>query len=186
MNTAPSGDSRNHSAPPPAPAVAPVADPSPEPVAAPVVGPPSGQAPGLGAGQDAVRVWRDLRTLVLEVADVRTRVTEELGMSYFRAKALRHIATEGPLTLSALAAGLFADAPHTTLTVEYLVQRGHVTREPNPADRRSKLVEVTEQGARAAAVMARVSDTPPPALRGLSQADLTTLERILDSALRRE
>ncbi|WP_369204935.1 MarR family winged helix-turn-helix transcriptional regulator [Streptomyces sp. PU-14G] len=150
------------------PAATPSADPPADPVADP----------------SAVRVWRDLRALVLEVADVRTRVTEELGMSYFRAKALRHIAAEGPLTLSALAAGLFADAPHTTLTVEYLVQRGHVTREPNPADRRSKLVEVTEQGARAAAAMARVSDTPPPALRGLSQADLTTLERILDSALR--
>ncbi|MGY1436146.1 MarR family winged helix-turn-helix transcriptional regulator [Streptomyces reniochalinae] len=190
MTATPSGDRLNHRPPPPGPTTSPeagpVAAPQGGPPSGPVADPPSGPVAGPGAGPSAVRVWRDLRTLVLEVADVRTRVTEELGMSYFRAKALRHIATEGPLTLSALAAGLFADAPHTTLTVEYLVQRGHVTREPNPADRRSKLVEVTEQGARAAAVMARVSDTPPPALRGLSQADLTTLERILDSALRTE
>ncbi|MBO8190449.1 MarR family transcriptional regulator [Streptomyces oryzae] len=140
---------------------------------------------GEGADNEAaVRVWRDMRTLVLEAADVRARVTEALGMSFFRAKALRHVAEKGPLTLSALAAGLFADAPHTTLTVEYLVQRGLVTREPNPADRRSKLVEVTEEGVRAAAEMARISDTPPPALRGLPPQDLSVLERILDEALR--
>lgn len=151
---------------------------------------PCGPAPGLsqddpGAAEPpSVRVWRDMRTLVLRTADVRRQVSEALGMSYFRAKALRHIANEGPLTLSELAAGLIADAPYTTLTVEYLVQRGYVTREPNPADRRSKLVEVTEEGARAAAEMARISDTPPPILRELPPGDLTTLERILDSALR--
>jgi DNA-binding MarR family transcriptional regulator len=140
---------------------------------------------GSGAEEEAaVRVWRDMKALVLEVADVRARVTEALGMSYFRAKTLRYVANQGPLTLSALAAGLFADAPHTTLTVEYLVQRGLVTREPNPADRRSKLVEVTEEGERAAAEMARIGDTPPPGLRGLTATDLTALERILDDVLR--
>ncbi|MBE9498711.1 MarR family transcriptional regulator [Streptomyces sp. GKU 257-1] len=104
-------------------------------------------------------------------------------MSYFRAKVLRYVADEGPLTLSALAAALFADAPYTTLSVDYLVQRGLVTREPNPADRRSKLVEVTGAGAAAAAEMARITDTPPPALRGLAAADLAALARILDRAL---
>ncbi|WP_432107082.1 MarR family transcriptional regulator [Streptomyces sp. AA1529] len=134
-------------------------------------------------GQEAVRVWRGMRTLVLETADVRPRVVEALGMSYFRAKVLRYVADEGPLTLSALAAALFADAPYTTLSVDYLVQRGLVTREPNPADRRSKLVEVTGAGAAAAAEMARITDTPPPALRGLAAADLAALARILDRAL---
>ncbi|MEW2222133.1 MarR family winged helix-turn-helix transcriptional regulator [Streptomyces sp. NPDC006990] len=141
-------------------------------------------APGADAvEQEAVRVWRGMRTLVLETADVRPRVVEALGMSYFRAKALRYVADEGPLTLSALAAALFADAPYTTLSVDYLVQRGLVTREPNPADRRSKLVEVTGAGAAAAAEMARITDTPPPALRGLAAADLAALARILDRAL---
>ncbi|WP_431982884.1 MarR family transcriptional regulator [Streptomyces qinglanensis] len=150
-----------------------------------------GESAGAGAGatgtdaveQEAVRVWRGMRTLVLETADVRPRVVEALGMSYFRAKALRYVADEGPLTLSALAAALFADAPYTTLSVDYLVQRGLVTREPNPADRRSKLVEVTEAGAAAAAEMARITDTPPPALHGLAAADLAALARILDEAL---
>ncbi|MFE9333480.1 MarR family winged helix-turn-helix transcriptional regulator [Streptomyces sp. NPDC006925] len=157
------------------------------------IGPGSGSGPSAveGAGapeadaveQEAVRVWRGMRTLVLETADVRPRVVEALGMSYFRAKALRYVADEGPLTLSALAAALFADAPYTTLSVDYLVQRGLVTREPNPADRRSKLVEVTGPGAEAAAEMARITDTPPPALRSLAAADLTALARILDQAL---
>lgn len=148
----------------------------------------SGTADGAGeacAGEEAaVRVWRDMRALVLEAADIRGRVTRALGMSFFRAKALRHVAEEGPLTLGALAAALFADAPYTTLAVEHLVRRGLVTREPNPADRRSKLVEVTEAGARAAAEMARITDTPPPALRELAPGDLTALERILAGALR--
>ncbi|MGX9227314.1 MarR family winged helix-turn-helix transcriptional regulator [Streptomyces albus] len=136
-----------------------------------------------GAEETAARVWRELCHFVLEAADVRRQVTEALGMSYFRAKALRRIADKGPLTLSALAAALYADAPYTTLAVDHLVRRGLVTREPNPADRRSKLVEVTEAGARAVAEMRRITDTPPPALRGLPQADLSTLERILDDAL---
>ncbi|MFE9389913.1 MarR family transcriptional regulator [Streptomyces sp. NPDC006784] len=158
-------------------------------------GGPEGTGSGTGApqgadapesdtvGQEAVRVWRGMRTLVLETADVRPRVVEALGMSYFRAKALRYVADQGPLTLSALAAALFADAPYTTLSIDYLVRRGLVTREPNPADRRSKLVEVTEAGAEAAAEMARITDNPPPALRGLAAADLAALARILDRAL---
>ncbi|WP_326808384.1 MarR family transcriptional regulator [Streptomyces sp. NBC_01775] len=147
--------------------------------------------PGVNAEADpgeetdaAVRAWRGLRTLVLETADVRAKVTEALGMSHFRAKALRHIAVEGPLTLSALAAGLFADAPHTTVTVEHLVRRGLVTRDPNPADRRSKLVAVTAEGAAAAAEMTRLTDTPPPALRDLPAEDLAALERIVSTLTR--
>ncbi|MFG3260526.1 MarR family winged helix-turn-helix transcriptional regulator [Streptomyces sp. NPDC048172] len=129
--------------------------------------------------EEAVRAWSAMRAFVLETADKRRQVTEALGMSYFRAKALRMIGKKGPLTLRELAAGLYADAPYTTVTVEHLVQRGLVTRTPHPADRRSKLVQVTEEGAAAVAEMVRLSDAPPEALRALPPEDLAALDRIL-------
>ncbi|MGP3976588.1 MarR family winged helix-turn-helix transcriptional regulator [Streptomyces sp. 8N114] len=127
----------------------------------------------------AVRAWRAMRTYVLESADKRKQVMDALGMSFFRAKALRLIATEGPLTLKQLSTGLMADAPYTTITVDHLVKRGLATRTPHPEDRRSKLVQVTEEGAAAVAEMIRLTDTPPQALRALDAEDLAALDRIL-------
>ncbi|NGO69923.1 MarR family transcriptional regulator [Streptomyces sp. SB3404] len=133
-----------------------------------------------GREETAARAWWAMRTFVLELADKRKQATDASGMSYFRIKTLRRIATEGPVTLRALATALYADASYITLSVEYLVQRGLVTRTPNPADRRSKLVQVTDEGARLAARVIRIMESPPQALRDLPEEDLATLDRILD------
>jgi len=129
--------------------------------------------------ETAVRVWRGLRSLVLERNDRRREVAAELGMSFAMSRALLILAETGPLNLGDLAARLFTDPPYTTLLVEGLVQRGHAVRTPDPADRRRKLVHLTETGRTAAATAARILDTPPPALASLPEDDLHTLARIL-------
>ena len=131
---------------------------------------------------DAAEVWQGLRTLVLDRHDVRAAVCAALGMSFVRVKALRMVAA-GPLPLRTLAERLVTDPPYVTVIVDDLARRGLVTREPNPADRRSRLVTITEAGARAAAAAESILGAPPEPLKALSPADLTTLDRIVTALL---
>lgn len=131
------------------------------------------------SGDVAARAWHNLRVLLHERGDRRRAVTEALGMSFFRVKALRCIATAtAPLTLRDLAGLLLTDRPYATLVVDHLVGRGLVERSPNPADRRSKIVTVTEAGRAAAAEAERILDTPPPELYDLPAEDLAVLDRV--------
>jgi hypothetical protein len=92
---------------------------------------------------DAARVWQGLRALVHERYDRRKEVSDALGMSFVRAKALRYLTADGPMSMRRLATALATDAPYTTLVVEDLVSRGLVERTEDPADRRAKIVRVT-------------------------------------------
>lgn len=126
----------------------------------------------------ARRAWRAMSDLVLD-ADRRTAVTEALGLSFARTRALRRLVDQ-PLTLRELAARLGADPPYATLIVDDLQERGLVQRTPHPQDRRAKLVQLTAAG-RAAAVRAReILDQPPPALRALPPDEVASLLRVLD------
>jgi DNA-binding MarR family transcriptional regulator len=127
----------------------------------------------------AERAWRNLGIVFHERNDRRREVTEALGMSFFRIKALRRIAAApAPLTLRDGAERLLTDRPYATVVVDDLVGRGLVERTPNPADRRAKLVTATEAGRAAAAEADRILGTPPPELYGLPAEDLAVLDRI--------
>lgn len=140
--------------------------------------PPERTRPGSRA-EIAARTWHNLRVLLHERGDRRSEVTEALGMSFFRIKALRRIAAAAePMTLGGLADALLTDRPYTTLVVDDLVGRGLVERSPNPADRRSKLVTATAAGRAAAAEAERILDTPPPSLHDLPDEDLAVLDRV--------
>jgi DNA-binding MarR family transcriptional regulator len=131
---------------------------------------------------DAARVWQGLRTLVLDRHDTRAAVCAALGMSFVRVKALR-LAASGPITLRALADRLGTDPPYVTVIVDDLERRELVTRRPNPADRRSRLVTVTAAGREAAATAGRILGEPPAPLQALPAADLATLDRIVAALL---
>jgi DNA-binding MarR family transcriptional regulator len=139
-------------------------------------------AAGTTADDTAVHVWRGLRDLVLDRNERRNEVSEALGMSFFRIKALRRIAAS-PTKLADLADALLTDRPYITLVVDDLAKRGLVERTPHPTDRRAKIVTVTDAGAAAAAKAERILDTPPPALRDLDTDDLAALERITGKLL---
>jgi DNA-binding MarR family transcriptional regulator len=129
--------------------------------------------------ETAARAWHNLRVLLHERVDRRREVVEALGMSFTRTKALRRIAAAAePMTLGDLADVLLTDRPYTTLIVDDLVGRGLVERSPNPADRRSKIVTVTEAGRAAAAEAERILDNPPAPLLDLPPEDLAVLDRV--------
>ncbi|MCW2854660.1 MAG: hypothetical protein JWR52_275 [Marmoricola sp.] len=126
----------------------------------------------------AASAWQSMRRLVLELHDRRGAVSEAIGMSYLRAKALSRL-MPGPLTQRELSAELMTDAPYTTVILDDLERRGLVQRQVNPADRRSKLVSITPAGRQVADDAGRITSTPPEVLGALSKAELRELARML-------
>lgn len=123
-------------------------------------------------------VWENLRELILDRYDYRRKVADALGVSFFRAKALR-ILTAGELSMRELATALSTDAPYTTLLVDELEKRGMVRRRPHADDRRVKIVSITPAGTKAARRAMDILLTPPPPIRALNDADFDALERIV-------
>lgn len=126
----------------------------------------------------ATSAWQAMRSLVLDLHDRRFVVSDAIGMSYLRAKALRRL-MPGPLPMRELGAGLLTDAPYTTVLVDDLEKRGLVERQANPADRRSKLVRITTAGRAVARKADRIQSAPPDVFAALTKAELATLERTL-------
>jgi DNA-binding MarR family transcriptional regulator len=119
-----------------------------------------------------------MRALVLDLHDRRGAVSEAIGMSYLRAKALR-LLLPGPLPMRDLCAALVTDPPYITVIVDDLENRGLVEREVNPADRRSKLVRITTAGRAIARTADQIQSTPPDALSSLTDAEVATLDGLL-------
>jgi DNA-binding MarR family transcriptional regulator len=130
----------------------------------------------------ARRAWRTMSDVVLD-HDRKVAVSEALGLSFARVRALRRLA-EQPLTLRALAELLAADPPYITLIVDDLEQRGFVRRTPHPEDKRSKLVQLTAAGRDAAARAGEILDEPPAALHDAADEDLAALLRVLERLAR--
>ncbi|MFL6055715.1 MAG: MarR family winged helix-turn-helix transcriptional regulator [Actinoallomurus sp.] len=132
-----------------------------------------------GADPDAVaRVWAAMCSLVLKQEDRRKEVAETLGMSFFRAKALRRL-LPGPLTMRELTTRLATEKPYTTLVVDDLERRGYVERSVHPDDRRSKIVTLTPAGVAAAEQAERILARPPRTLLALEPEELAALDRIM-------
>jgi DNA-binding MarR family transcriptional regulator len=126
----------------------------------------------------ATGAWRAMRALVLDLHDRRFAVSDAIGMSYLRAKALR-LLLAGPLPMRELGAALLTDPPYISVMVDDLEERGLVRREVNPADRRSKLVHVTATGRAVAEKADKIQSEPPAELLELSDRELTALEKTL-------
>ncbi|MFD6168772.1 MarR family winged helix-turn-helix transcriptional regulator [Streptomyces coeruleorubidus] len=76
------------------------------------------------------------------------RLMAESGLSLDRAAAavLLHIAEGDPLRPGVLAARLSVEASHVTRQLRRLERTGHVTRVPDPDDRRAQRVQLTQAG----------------------------------------
>jgi DNA-binding MarR family transcriptional regulator len=125
----------------------------------------------------ARQAWRAMSRLVLD-DDRKLAVSQALGLSFARVRALRRLAPE-PLTMRALAEKLKADPPYVTLIVDDLEERGLVERRPHPGDRRAKLVSLTRAGRAAVTKAEKILDQPPAALRALPADDLAALAAVL-------
>ena len=128
---------------------------------------------------DARDIWLLMSDLVLDNTR-RREVSEALGMSFGRARALRLLARR-PMSMSELAAALGIDKPNATVVVGNLEEQGLARRRPHPTDGRAKVVEATRKGKDLARRADAILATPPPGLSALGAGELDTLRRILES-----
>lgn len=127
----------------------------------------------------ADEVWRGLTALVFDHRDRwRRAVIEQTGLPFSRVRVLKRLARE-PLTVKQLAYAATVDAPAATVAVNDLEERGLVVREIDPANRRCKLVSLTEAGRTLLARIDRVEDPAPDALAALDAEDLEAVRAIL-------
>jgi DNA-binding MarR family transcriptional regulator len=111
--------------------------------------------------------------------DRRREVSDALGISFGRARALRRLARRS-MSMGELAAALSIDPPNATVLVDDLESLGLARRRPHPTDRRAKVVETTRKGREMARRADAILGTPPPGLSALSADDLEALRRILE------
>ncbi|MCV7201480.1 MarR family transcriptional regulator [Mycolicibacterium peregrinum] len=127
----------------------------------------------------ADEVWRGLTALVFDHRDRwRRAVIEQTGLPFSRVRVLKRLA-RAPLTVKQLAYAATVDAPAATVAVNDLEERGLVVREIDPANRRCKLVSLTEAGRTLLARIDRVEDPAPDALAALDAEDLEAVRAIL-------
>src|SRR3954470_23949650 len=121
--------------------------------------------------EDTAReVWLLMSDLVLDNTR-RREVSEALGMSFGRTRAIRTLARR-PMSMSELAAALGIDKPNATVVVSELESQGLVRRRPHPTDGRAKVVEATPKGKELAGRANEILATPPPGLAGLDPEQL--------------
>jgi DNA-binding MarR family transcriptional regulator len=127
----------------------------------------------------AREVWTLMSDLVLD-HQRRRELSEAVGLSFSRTRAVRRVADE-PLSMGELAAALGIDRPNATVLVDDLERLGLVRRRPHPTDRRAKIVEATRKGKSIAKRADEILGTPPAGLSELGAEDLKALRRVLTS-----
>jgi DNA-binding MarR family transcriptional regulator len=130
------------------------------------------------ASERAAReAWKAMADLVLD-NERRRDVSEQVGLSFGKIKALRRIAKR-PMPMRELASLLVVDPPNLTPVVDDLEEAGLVERQAHPTDRRVKLVVATPRGAALALQADEILARPPAALGNLPPDELESLVRIL-------
>jgi DNA-binding MarR family transcriptional regulator len=141
---------------------------------------PGGKPSAEDATATAREVWAIMSDLVLD-NERRREVSDALGLSFARVRAVRRIA-QRPMSMKEIAAVLNIDPANATPVVDDLESLGLVRRRPHPTDRRAKLIEVTRKGEQAARKANDILFTPPSGLAALSPGELETLRQLLRRA----
>jgi len=132
--------------------------------------------PSKGTNHDpAHEAWDVLAALVYPPPFIA--IARELGLSPATFGALR--ALDKPRTMGEMATLLHCDNSNITGIVDGLEERGLASRTPSEADRRVKLVAITNKGRRIRSHLVKAVEKPPEWLTGLSEADQRTLRNLL-------
>jgi DNA-binding MarR family transcriptional regulator len=103
------------------------------------------------AANDANDVLERLYELAVLLVDGMERGLGEQGLTRARAELIWRLDRQGPMTQRDLSRLLQCTPRNVTGLVDALESAALVARRPHPTDRRATLVELTEQGQRAAA-----------------------------------
>ena len=105
-------------------------------------------------------------------------LTQQMGVTPVMGHFLDELAKMPAGPMSQLVARMEVDPGWVTDIIDKLETRGEVVRRPSPADRRLKIIELTEKGRRTWQAIQDLMDTPPPEVDDLPEDDLKTLLRI--------
>ncbi|HEY5942107.1 MAG TPA: MarR family transcriptional regulator [Solirubrobacterales bacterium] len=86
-------------------------------------------------------------------------------------------------TMSEVATALQCDNSNVTGIVDNLEEKGLAQRRPSTEDRRVKLIELTPEGRRVHARLAKAFATPPEWVEALSEKDRRSLRDVLQRAV---
>lgn len=126
----------------------------------------------------ARQAWQAMGDLVLD-NERRRAVSDQVGLSFGRIKALRRIAKR-PMSMRELASLLGIDPPNLTTIVDDIEDAGLVERQAHPTDRRVRLVVATPEGAALARKADKILAQPPLGLSELLADELESLVGILE------
>jgi DNA-binding MarR family transcriptional regulator len=124
------------------------------------------------------------RGLLREVARMYTRAQRVVADCCRTTNTQCHLLTElarsGPLPLSELGTRVSLEKSWVSRAVEAMVERGLVTKEPNPSDARSWLVTLTDEGVRTVDDLNQTLDAHAEQLLGsLNARERATVENSL-------
>lgn len=131
---------------------------------------------------DPARVaWQRMRALIAspDVVTAEHEFMHRVGLPAGPVRTLRALLNTGAQPMRTLADRLGCDKSYVTSLVKPLLAKHLVTLEPDPTDRRVKVVTLTEAGTSIALEAKHVHDTPPPAIAGLTQEALRHLADLL-------
>ena len=113
-------------------------------------------------------------------ARVVTQVSN-IPISIVSMRALGYIERYGPQRISQMAGYESISQPAMTSAVNRLADDALVVRQPDPADARAQLVELTDEGRRMLAeYRSQVAEVLQPKLEHLSAADYAIIERAVE------
>jgi DNA-binding MarR family transcriptional regulator len=141
---------------------------------------PDAQKP---ADEELRLAWRLLMELVLDQRWRWHEVAAKLGISQAGLRALLAIDPHEPRPMRDLALAMNCDPSYVTAMVDDLQGAGYAERRTAPADRRVKIVALTQKGRRALRTVQDELLAPPEELARLPAADRDSLARLLRLAL---
>jgi DNA-binding MarR family transcriptional regulator len=95
-------------------------------------------------------------------------------------KTLVRVARTDGISMGEMARGIGCDPSYITALVDDLGEHGLATREPDPIDRRVKIIVLTAKGRALADEINAVLSVPPASFNALSRTELRQLRDILD------
>ncbi|MFN8018861.1 MAG: MarR family transcriptional regulator [Acidimicrobiales bacterium] len=121
------------------------------------------------------------------LTELEQRVEATFGVKQMTATALAVIdGAERPLTPSEIGERILLPSASITSTLDNLERRGWVRRVPNPDDRRSLLIEITDEGrATADQLLPGIRTLERRALDGLTERERAQLLKLLSKVLAR-
>jgi DNA-binding MarR family transcriptional regulator len=95
-------------------------------------------------------------------------------------KTLVRLSRSDGTSMGEMARSIGCDPSYITALVDDLADHGLATREPDPVDRRVKIVVLTEKGRALADEINAVLSVPPPSFGALTRSELRQLRELLD------